>query len=280
MSHSSPPPGKPILEPPAASSEGPGRKTRKASHAASSEGQGGMIEKAGLVVGIVTGVAGTLSGVGFALLPTATWTDRALVVVASLALSVAGFSGIGAWQSGRKFAFAATSAGLALICLAGLSVAAQARLAPAPRTAPPSAVSSDQLLSATSDGSHNFQVGPQTVRGVQYPQTAFSPWQDNYCSSSQWPTSITFDLDSKYRNFRVTVGVSDDSPAGDKMRFMILADGLLTGANPTLSPGQTQVIDVAVTGIHRISLENECMGSALDNGTTVTAVWINPIASP
>jgi uncharacterized membrane protein len=76
------------------------------------------------IVGIVTGLFGMLFGVGLILLPSATIRERVLVIGASLAVSVAGLTGVGAWRSRRKFGLTAFAGGLAIVCLAGLSVVA------------------------------------------------------------------------------------------------------------------------------------------------------------
>jgi hypothetical protein len=75
-------------------------------------------------VGIVTGLFGMLFGVGLILLPTATTREKVLVIGASLAVSVSGLTGVGAWRSRRRFGLTALAGGLAIVCLAGLSVVA------------------------------------------------------------------------------------------------------------------------------------------------------------
>lgn len=75
-------------------------------------------------VGIVTGLFGMLFGVGLILLPSATIREKVLIIGASLAASVAGLTGVGAWRSRRKFGLTALAGGLAIVCLAVLSVAA------------------------------------------------------------------------------------------------------------------------------------------------------------
>jgi hypothetical protein len=76
------------------------------------------------IVGIVTGLFGMLFGVGLILLPSATTREKVLVIGASLAVSVAGLTGVGAWRSRRRFGLTALAGGLAIVCLAGLSVVA------------------------------------------------------------------------------------------------------------------------------------------------------------
>jgi hypothetical protein len=302
MIHSSPPPRKPTVKPAAAPSEDPSRLT----------------ERAGVVISIVTGVLGVLLAVGFALLPTATGADKIYIVIASLALSVAAVSGIGAWRSGRRFAFTAISTGLALICLAGLSVAAQAGPVQAPQsentptgdsptsvqqttTSPtiapstssptpnPSHISqstatnsgSQSLTDMTpvSGSSSSFQSGPQSVEGKSYQQTLYDTWDDYQCGPSYSPDTETYELNYKYRQLHVTVGLADTSPSGDMIQFSVLVDDQKKGISPTLGPGQTEAINVDVTGAYRITLESSCASSANPGGNSVIAAWIDPVVS-
>jgi hypothetical protein len=75
-------------------------------------------------VGITTGIFGALLAIGLALLPTTTLGEKALIIGAALALSAAGLAGVGAWRSARRFTATAIAAGLAILFLASLSVAA------------------------------------------------------------------------------------------------------------------------------------------------------------
>jgi hypothetical protein len=76
------------------------------------------------IVGIVTELFGMLLGVGLILLPSATIREKVLVIAACLAVSVAGLTGVGAWRSPRKFGLTMLAGGLAIVCLADLSIAA------------------------------------------------------------------------------------------------------------------------------------------------------------
>jgi NPCBM/NEW2 domain len=79
------------------------------------------------IVGIVTGLFGMLLTVGFILLPSATLHEKTLVIGASLAVSVAGLTGVGAWRSPRKFGLTMLAVGLAVACLVDLSMTAAGR---------------------------------------------------------------------------------------------------------------------------------------------------------
>jgi hypothetical protein len=298
MSQSSPPSRKSTLESPAAPSEDPGRVT----------------EKASVVIGIVAGVLGALLAVGFELLPTSTVLEKGYIIIASLALSIAAFSGIGAWRSGQRFAFTATSTGLAIICLAGLSVAAQARPTQAPQAADPSASGSpgsaqpntvspattpstsspmanssptssagtpaggsQSLIDMTPVPGSDSQSGQQTVDGHSYQQTLYDTWDDYNCDGSYAPYSTTYNLDYKYRQFRVVVGLSENSPPDDTMQFSVLIDNQKKGVSPTLQAGQTETLNLNVAGAYRITLLDNCTSAANAGGNNVTAVWINPV---
>jgi hypothetical protein len=76
------------------------------------------------VASIVSGPFGMLLGVGFILLPSATAREKLLVTGAALAISVAGLTGIGAWRSPRRFGLTMIAGGLAIVCLADLSIEA------------------------------------------------------------------------------------------------------------------------------------------------------------
>jgi hypothetical protein len=86
-------------------------------------------------VGVVTGLFGMLFAVGLILLPSATTRERVLVIGASLAVSVAGLTGVGAWRSPRRFWLTMLAGGLAIICLADLSIVAASGSQPTARAA-------------------------------------------------------------------------------------------------------------------------------------------------
>ena len=85
-----------------------------------------LTERAGVVIGIATGILGGLLAVGFAFLPVDTLAEKGWVFFACLAVSIASVAGIGAWRNARRFGLTATCMFVSVICLAGLSVAARA----------------------------------------------------------------------------------------------------------------------------------------------------------
>jgi hypothetical protein len=94
-----------------------------------------LMGRAAANIGIVTGVLGVLVAVGFVFLPANTLPEKAYVLFACIALSVAAVAGIGAWRSARRFALTATSGCVAVVCLAALSMAPQ-HDQPSPPTSP------------------------------------------------------------------------------------------------------------------------------------------------
>jgi len=118
-----------------------------------------------------------------------------------------------------------------------------------------------------------FAIGPKTVDGHSYQTALYDVTSyDDQCVVGQ----DSFNLDRKYHDFRVTVGVADSTPLGDKVTFSFLLDGQQRGPSPTLPAGQTMSIDIDVTGVFRITLQDIC-SSSNSSGNEVDAVWINPV---
>ena len=78
------------------------------------------------LVAITTGFFCALLSVGLTLLPATTLTEKSLIIGSCITLAAAGFTGVGAWQSARRFAATAVAVGLAIVGLAALSIAADA----------------------------------------------------------------------------------------------------------------------------------------------------------
>jgi len=86
-------------------------------------------------VGVITGLFGMLFAIGFILLPAATTREKVLVIGASLAVSVAGLTGFGAWRSRRRFSLTVLAGGLAVVCLAVLAITVGGVVRSTPRAA-------------------------------------------------------------------------------------------------------------------------------------------------
>ena len=113
----------------------------------------------------------------------------------------------------------------------------------------------------------NYQFGPQTVNAKPYPQTLY--FTDDSCFFNQ----ATYQLDYKYKKFRVVAGLGDNSTA-DGVVFTVQVDKK-TPSTVTLGLGQEpHPFETDVTGAFRITLTvrgSRCFDS------DVTAVWIDPI---
>ncbi|MGH3204851.1 MAG: NPCBM/NEW2 domain-containing protein [Streptosporangiaceae bacterium] len=134
-------------------------------------------------------------------------------------------------------------------------------------------------MTPVSGSTSSFAVGPQTVNGRQYQEALYdvSEQNDIDCSSSTVDED-TFNLDRKYHNFRVTVGVADSAPLGDTVTFTFLLDNEQKGPSPTLPAGETLPIDINVSGVFRLTLQDYC-SSANPSGNQVVGVWIDPLIS-
>ena len=136
---------------------------------------------------------------------------------------------------------------------------------------------SQSLINMTpvSGSSPNFAAGPpQSVNGHDYQEALYdTTGDDRYC----YPDDDYFNLDRKYHHFRATIGLADSTPSADAVTFVVLLDNQQEYSR-TLSVGQTQSIDVDVSGVFRIALQGTCSSSS-QSGNQVVAAWINPVAS-
>jgi hypothetical protein len=286
-----------------------------------------LTERAGVVIGIATGILGGLLATGFAFLPVNSLAEKGWVFFACLAVSVASVTGIGAWRNARRFGLTATCMCVTVICLAGLSVAAQddhpttipqrtaasaASTSPQTSTTVPSEPSaslpSSALTSPTASqvpkpvvanvpaprplvdmtpvdpSLSNYSAGQQKVDGQVYPETIYDETRDDYTCNDSIPTDSTgqviYELDRKYAKFHAVVGLADTSASGDTITFKVLVDGQKRYASTPLAAGETQAINMSISGAFRITLEDVCSSQTqYSGGPSVTAVWINPEVS-
>ncbi len=100
-------------------------------------------------------VAGTVAAfvAGFGILPSSTSPEKVLILITVIGVSGAIIFGIGARRSGRRFMLMAISAGLALTCLAALSVVAQTAPGSLVNPSPPSAGTSPPASGTPTDSS-------------------------------------------------------------------------------------------------------------------------------
>jgi NPCBM/NEW2 domain len=204
------------------------------------------------VIGIVTGLFGALLAVGLILLPSGTNSEKLLIIGASLAISIAGLTGAGAWRSPRRFALTAVAGGLAIVCLADLSVAAarsappshppsaarrptsQATVRSQPATSPatgaaatpatpPQPTSSAQprgdfLSSMNGNAALGLsqevapETGPWSISNVEYEHSLGYP--PELCNDQD--QSVTYNLNGAYRYFTAEVGIADGASPEDQ----------------------------------------------------------------
>jgi hypothetical protein len=136
-----------------------------------------LTERAGVVIGITTGILGGLLAAGFAFLPVDTPTEKGWIFVACLALSVASVTGIGAWRNARRFALTATCMFVTVISLASLSVAAQDNH--------PIAVTSPTAANATSPGPTTSTSGRSETAASPLSSTSARPTASQVISSAR-----------------------------------------------------------------------------------------------
>lgn len=282
----------------------------------SQDDPGRLTDRVFVIVGFAATVFGCIFAVEFVFLPVSTLPEKAFAFLACLALSVATITGIGAWRSGRRFSITASLVGLALICLAALSVTAAGRIviriqpsSTAPSNAPqvslspsptssasasstsPSSTAADHPSGSISPGptvgqslidmtavdasSTYYHSGPQQVNGQRDQRTLYDNTSESDCTGSV-DGSITYQLDRRYHYFHVTVGVADNTLSGDTATFSILADGQQKGMAPTLGPGETEPINLNVSGVFRLTLQDACNSPNVGDNN-ITAVWVNPV---
>ncbi|WP_291378314.1 PASTA domain-containing protein [Demequina sp.] len=89
--------------------------------------------------------------------------------------------------------------------------------------------------------------GPASVSGVTYTRSVtYRLYYDD-------PSQAGFDLGRDYREFRTTLGASDESPSDVSIKFEIYGDGRLLH-DSTLSFGASEAVSVDVTGVLRLEL--------------------------
>ncbi len=164
--------------------------------------------------GFAFGVFGALASIGYFILPASTLEEKLLVTCSVIALSVSCVAGVGAWRSIRRFATVAASAGLALICLAALSVAAADR----------SAVQGPEVSMSPSSGLPSGNTPDNT-------SNAASPTPDSSTSLiSNSPTPRPSPHQTASTSAPVSLALVDVAPVSG-----------VFGASPSLSAGPQKV---------------------------------------
>jgi len=192
------------------------------------------------VVGITTGIFGVLAGIGLTLLPANTLGEKSLIIGACIALAIAGYTGVGAWQSKRRFAATAVAVALAIVGLAALSITANTDATISqPPSGPASASLPAEQPSEASTGSSGSTAPaiPQAstlaravyvsenITGTPGPgdpgpdNGAFYLGRTKYTSSlgyeqlcsldASGPLTVTYPLSDAYRYLTAELGIAD-----------------------------------------------------------------------
>jgi NPCBM/NEW2 domain len=271
----------------------------------------------GAAIGVWTGVFGVLTGIGLLLLPKDTPTELLLILSACAALSTGSVVGFRAWKSAARFAASAISAGMAIICLAALSMAANdaPRISPAATdtagpTPPPAAASqSSPAASASASGSSSpATAGPplggspeyladmsyQVATGTNSPQTntTDTPWS---LGGTPYPNSIGYAGDvstdsvnytikgSPYGWFDATVGVNDNAAVSDQgiqVQFTVIVNPGNRQYTETVQWDQPATFHVNIRGAAMLTLETNTFFNDINLSSSSYAVWGNARLAP
>jgi NPCBM/NEW2 domain len=118
--------------------------------------------------------------VGLVILPSASSTEKALIIGACAALSTAGVTGVNAWRSTGRFIATATAGAVTIVCLGGLSITASRASYDQPHTtgnaqSPPASTDRGQAASA-SPGRSSALASPVPMESAsKTPGTKTSP---------------------------------------------------------------------------------------------------------
>ena len=261
---------------------------------------GGLFDSVARVAGLALTILGVLFGFGLAILPSSTVGEKAIVFLASLALSIACTAGIGAWRSAKKFTVTATSAALSIICLTLLSIDAAspeqahsnsspptrgigkatpgsptittppqatvttpAQSAPSP-TPGPTGVSTNvaplYLANLTGSGS-SWESGSWQLAGTTYAHSLGDP---DPCG--EYSDSVTYQLNRSYSKFVATIGIADNANSVDHYTPL----GFEVDGDPN-SDGSTNVLGTKSAQWHQPAR----MSVPLPKGTTSITLTIN-----
>ncbi|MFI7021115.1 NPCBM/NEW2 domain-containing protein [Micromonospora sp. NPDC049900] len=143
-------------------------------------------------------------------------------------------------------------------------------------SAPPPPAGELSLLDAkrVGDDEARFTAGPLTVDTRLYEQVLYNHPGCAYLE----PISETYQVDRKYGTFGAEVGIGDDTTSEARVRFTVLADGVVRHTE-TVALGQTVPFEADITGAFRIEIRTQVMENATCKGT-VYAAWIDPVVTP
>ena len=111
------------------------------------------------------------------------------------------------------------------------------------------------------------RTGPANINGTTYSH-AISQTPNGY-------TGTAFYLARHAHRFQATVGPTDDAAQGDRMQFELVTEaGSTLFTSSVLTVGQTQMVDVSVEDVLRLSLIAKLVGQGV--GAQGTAGWGDP----
>lgn len=125
---------------------------------------------------------------------------------------------------------------------------------------------------SSSSGSSSMKVNGQSVdHGV-----SCSVYYSSSSSSSSGGETADYDLSRAVDVFTVTIGLSDATGIGTRVRFEILADGRLV-AGDEVGFGESKDLSATVSGHLRLTLRVYAVSStSSSSSSSVTAVWVKP----
>jgi Swt1-like HEPN/NPCBM/NEW2 domain len=253
-----------------------------------------------------------LTTIGLVLLPSATIAEKALIVAACFAVPIAGLAGFAARRSMHWFALTAIAGGLAIVCLAGLSVVAgdstrgqQAAMAgrglspssqadhtqggPASKVSPATPPSPSQTASPGQAGSNS----PQYLAGLNGDSGDTDTPQDGswimqgktYAHSIGYAqlgqeVSLTYELKRSYNYFIATIGINDNADPMDQntsVEFIVYGNpnggSIVSLSDETVQWGKPALIDVNVRGATTLRLVTSSYEGLVS--VSSVAVWGN-----
>lgn len=138
---------------------------------------------------------------------------------------------------------------------ANQSPASQSPVSQSPASQPPSGKTTKYL--ADMDPVENYASrGMAVINGTSY---IHSIALDN--NSATRDSSVQYDLGRKWQQFDATVGLTDDSPAGQQIQFQIFADGTKV-FDRLIDFGSSVSVRLSVSGVLRLKLETLYSGQA------------------
>jgi hypothetical protein len=87
------------------------------------------------------------------------------------------------------------------------------------------------------------------------------------------PSEVSFQLEGKWNRFKVTCGLQDTFELPGNVRFTLLGDGKALAKTAVLEAGQSEALDVDVSGVKKLTLIVDDGGDGSDHDW---ALWLNP----